>query len=144
MEEFLGSCCKEERQIIQGTCGIAAIGGSMLIAADPSWPVIMRFGPGLLVVLLNLMISIWPAENMMRVCDLVGTAAYNVPWPDMSPKMMKTILIILQRSQRPIQVSFGGFLPPLSFRFYSSFLATIFSYFTTLRLAMSNELESSK
>ncbi|XP_043270747.1 odorant receptor 4-like [Venturia canescens] len=128
--------------VTTGTCGVAAIGASMQIVADPSLSVIMQYGPGLLVLLLNLTISICPAENMMRVCDLVGTAAYNVRWPDMSPKMMKTVLMILQRSQRPVQVSFGGFFPPLSFRFYSSFLATIFSYFTTLRLAMSVGIES--
>ncbi|XP_043288665.1 putative odorant receptor 92a [Venturia canescens] len=129
--------------VTTGTCGVAAIGVSIQIVADPSLSVIMHFGPALIALLLNLTISIWPAENMMRVCDLVGEAAYNVRWPDMSPKMMKYVLIILQRSQRPVQVSFGGFLPPLSFRFYSSFLTTIFSYFTTLRLAMSVGIESS-
>ncbi|XP_043288377.1 odorant receptor 43a-like [Venturia canescens] len=119
--------------------GVASIMCCMQFVGNQPLMVQMQFGPVTIVGLTNLMICTWPAENMIKVCNLIGTAVYNAPWFDMSPEQTKDIVMILQRSQQPVQVSIGGFLPALSFRFYSSFLSTVFSYFTTLRLVMSGD-----
>ncbi|XP_043288489.1 uncharacterized protein [Venturia canescens] len=123
-------------------CGFSTIMGTMQLLGDRPFIIKAQYGPATLVSLINLLVCAWPTENMLRVCDLIGTNIYNISWLDISPKLMKDITMILRRSQKPVLVSVGGFLPALSFRFYASFLSSVFSYFTTFRLLVLSDAEA--
>ncbi|XP_043287690.1 uncharacterized protein [Venturia canescens] len=123
-------------------CGIALIMFCLQLVGNQPWSVKLQFGPGILVCFINLMVCTWPTENMMGMCDRIGTNVYSTPWVGMRPESSRDIIMILRRSQRPVQVSIGGFLPSLSFRFYASFLSAVFSYFTTIRLVVMTEADN--
>nr|AXM05202.1 odorant receptor [Campoletis chlorideae] len=122
-------------------CSLASVMFSLQLVGNQPLAIRMQYGPATIVALVNLLICAWPTENIIRVCDLIGTNIYNTPWFEMSPKLSKGLIMILQRTQRGIRVSIGGFLPALSFRFYASFLSAVFSYFTTIRLVIMSDTD---
>nr|AXM05215.1 odorant receptor [Campoletis chlorideae] len=116
--------------------GIGTVFSCLQLVGNQPMIVKMQFGPVALISIACLFVCAWPADNLIHVCGFVGSAAYNVPWTEMTPNAMKNVLMIIRRSQRPVVSSVGGFLPALSLRYYASFLSTAFSYFTTLRITV--------
>ncbi|XP_043279317.1 odorant receptor 67c-like [Venturia canescens] len=117
--------------------GVATVFGCLQIVSNQPMMVKMEFGFVAFISIACLFVCAWPADNLIDVCGCVGTAAYNVAWMEMTPETMKSMLIVIQRSQRPVVASIGGFLPALSLRYFGSFLSAAFSYFTTLRITVS-------
>ncbi|XP_020282685.1 odorant receptor 4-like [Pseudomyrmex gracilis] len=85
--------------------------------------------------LLEVFMYAWPAEHLIHISSDVGQAAFETDWyNDCSETFRKTLQMIILRSQKPILVVLPCGLPSLSLRYYASYLSTIFSYFTTMRM----------
>ncbi|XP_014487255.1 PREDICTED: odorant receptor 49b-like [Dinoponera quadriceps] len=85
----------------------------------------------------------WPAEHLIHISSDVAHAAFETNWYDGSNNLRKNLQMIILRSQKPIVVALPCGLPSLSLRYYASYLSTIFSYFTTMRIMFeeqSNEI----
>ncbi|KAG8041088.1 hypothetical protein G9C98_002076 [Cotesia typhae] len=78
----------------------------------------------------------WPSEHLSQMCENIGIALYNSPWVKNSKELNKSILIVIQRSQKPATIEVSGVLPVLSLPYYATFLSKTFSYFTTLRVML--------
>ncbi|XP_025156086.1 odorant receptor 13a-like [Harpegnathos saltator] len=76
----------------------------------------------------------WPAEHLIHISSDVAQAAFEMEWYDESDNLRKNVQMVILRSQKPIIVALPCGLPSLSLRYYASYLSTIFSYFTTMRL----------
>ncbi|KAL6263895.1 hypothetical protein P5V15_003976 [Pogonomyrmex californicus] len=84
--------------------------------------------------LLEVFMYSWPAEHLIHISTNVAQAAFEMDWYDDSEYFQKNIQMIILRSQKPILVVLPCGLPSLSLRYYASYLSTIFSYFTTMRI----------
>nr|WGO81740.1 olfactory receptor 59 [Microplitis mediator] len=87
----------------------------------------------------ELFIYAWPADNLIQVSREIGWSAYNSKWIKGSVNMIKTTMSVICRSQSPITISIYGLMPSLCLQYYTSFLSTTFSYFTTLRAVYAAE-----
>ncbi|XP_011694480.1 PREDICTED: odorant receptor 67c-like [Wasmannia auropunctata] len=89
--------------------------------------------------LLEVFMYAWPAEHLIHVSTNVGQAAFEMDWYDEAEYLRKNLQMIILRSQKPILVVLPCGLPSLSLRYYASYLSTIFSYFTTMRIMFEEE-----
>ncbi|XP_012058891.1 PREDICTED: odorant receptor 49b-like [Atta cephalotes] len=80
----------------------------------------------------------WPAEHLIHISDEIGQAVFDTEWYQQPVALRKTLQIIMLRAQKPIIISVPCVMPALSLKYYASYLSTIFSYFTTLRVTMQN------
>ncbi|KAG5311449.1 OR2 protein, partial [Acromyrmex insinuator] len=80
----------------------------------------------------------WPAEHLIHISDEIGQAIFDTEWYQQSIALRKTLHIVMLRAQKPIIISVPCVMPALSLKYYASYLSTIFSYFTTLRVTMQN------
>ncbi|XP_011866428.1 PREDICTED: uncharacterized protein LOC105561238 [Vollenhovia emeryi] len=81
----------------------------------------------------------WPAEFLMRTNYEVGHAAFNLLENNHLSNFIQIwqlLQFIIMRCQEPIVVSIPCLMPELSFNYFSKYLSTILSYFTTLRVMM--------
>ncbi|KAK2585689.1 hypothetical protein KPH14_010303 [Odynerus spinipes] len=69
---------------------------------------------------IQLFLSSNPAEELSRMSVAIGSAIYNSSWIGQPSRVLKTICILIQRSQKPITVTIGGFIPELSLNYYAS------------------------
>ncbi|XP_011053779.1 PREDICTED: odorant receptor 67c-like [Acromyrmex echinatior] len=81
----------------------------------------------------------WPAEHLMYTSKYVAETAFHMLENNHLIKMWKCLQIIIMRSQKPVTVSIPCFLPILSLNYFTSYLSTILSYFTSLRVMMDND-----
>ncbi|XP_077271027.1 odorant receptor 10-like isoform X4 [Temnothorax americanus] len=81
----------------------------------------------------------WPADHLIVASYNISWQIYDSPWTNASPNVRQTILMIVQRCQKPIAVSGSKFIPEISIKFCGKYLSTILSYFTTLRVMMNND-----
>nr|XP_050867679.1 odorant receptor 13a-like [Vespula vulgaris] len=88
------------------------------------------------VAVIQLYLNSNPAENLIEMSTEIGSAVYNLNWTDKSKMIWRNMYILMQRSQKPVILSVGGFLPALSLGYYMSYLSTCFSYFTTMKAMM--------
>nr|KAF7394355.1 hypothetical protein H0235_016950 [Vespula pensylvanica] len=88
------------------------------------------------VAVIQLYLNSNPAENLIEMSTEIGSAVYNLNWTDKSKMIWRNMYILMQRSQKPVILSVGGFLPALSLSYYMSYLSTCFSYFTTMKAMM--------
>ncbi|XP_011053764.1 PREDICTED: odorant receptor 49b-like [Acromyrmex echinatior] len=84
--------------------------------------------------LLEVFMYAWPAEHLIHVSTSVAQAAFETDWYAKSEYLRKNLQMVILRSQKPILVALPCGLPSLSLRYYASYLSTIFSYFTTMRM----------
>ncbi|XP_018343199.1 PREDICTED: odorant receptor 4-like [Trachymyrmex septentrionalis] len=84
--------------------------------------------------LLEVFMYAWPAEHLIHVSTNVAQAAFETDWCAKSEYLKKNLQMVILRSQKPILVVLPCGLPSLSLRYYASYLSTIFSYFTTMRI----------
>ncbi|XP_018313755.1 uncharacterized protein [Mycetomoellerius zeteki] len=80
----------------------------------------------------------WPAEHLIHISDEIGQAVFDMEWYQQPVALRKTLQIIMLRAQKPVIISVPCVMPALSLKYYASYLSTIFSYFTTLRVTMQN------
>ncbi|XP_011053768.1 PREDICTED: uncharacterized protein LOC105145704 [Acromyrmex echinatior] len=78
----------------------------------------------------------WPAEHLMYMSKDVAEATFNMLENDHLIKIWKCLQIIIMRSQKSVTVSIPCLLPILSLNYFTSYLSTVLSYFTTLRVIM--------
>ncbi|XP_071634717.1 uncharacterized protein [Temnothorax longispinosus] len=80
----------------------------------------------------------WPAEHLIHISDEIEQAVFYTEWYQQPIALRKALHIVMLRAQKPVTVSVPCVMPALSLKYYASYLSTIFSYFTTLRVAMQN------
>ncbi|XP_011705796.1 PREDICTED: uncharacterized protein LOC105460995, partial [Wasmannia auropunctata] len=78
----------------------------------------------------------WPAEHLIHMTHEVAQAAFYILEDNRIMEMWKCLQIIIMRSQKPVTISIPIFLPEVSLSYFSSYLSTVLSYFTTLRVMM--------
>ncbi|XP_020282707.1 odorant receptor 47b-like, partial [Pseudomyrmex gracilis] len=85
--------------------------------------------------LLEVFMYAWPAEHLIHISNDVAQAAFETDWHNNSSEALrKSLQMIILRSQKPIFVVLPCGLPSLSLSYYASYLSTLFSYFTTMRI----------
>ncbi|KAF3054650.1 Odorant receptor 269 [Nylanderia fulva] len=84
--------------------------------------------------LLEVFMYAWPAEHLIHISNNIAQIAFETNWYDESEDFRKNLQMIILRSQKPILVILPCGLPSLSLHYYASYLSTIFSYFTTMRM----------
>ena len=52
--------------------------------------------------------------------ERLGESIYCSSWFDGSPELRTTVLFVIQRSQKPLEISIPGILPALTLKFYAS------------------------
>ncbi|KAK0158665.1 hypothetical protein PV328_009641 [Microctonus aethiopoides] len=102
-------------------------------------PLAVKFRVGNIVAnaATELFIYAWPGDNLIRTSEAIGWRIYKCNWLNGSTNMMKNLVILIQRSQKPVTITINGFIPNLSLQYYTSFLSSTFSYYTTLRIIFS-------
>lgn len=65
----------------------------------------------------------------------VGAALYDLPWYHFNEKNKKTLLLIICRSQKPLQIMIGDIVP-ITLQMFQSLLNVSYSYFALLRRSM--------
>ncbi|XP_011639218.1 putative odorant receptor 85d isoform X2 [Pogonomyrmex barbatus] len=81
----------------------------------------------------------WPAEYLIQTSGEIGQAVFDAQWYQQSIALQKYLQMIMLKAKYPLVVSIPCVMPSLSLNYYASYLSTIFSYFTTLRVVMQNE-----
>ncbi|XP_067625344.1 odorant receptor Or2-like [Eurosta solidaginis] len=62
----------------------------------------------------------------------VANAAYNTPWYEGNLEMRKCVMVMIAKSQRPLEITAGG-LYPMTLANFQSLLKVSYSYFTLLQ-----------
>ncbi|XP_070169090.1 odorant receptor 49b-like isoform X2 [Polyergus mexicanus] len=83
----------------------------------------------------------WPADHLMSMSSYVGDAAYNSLWYEYGVAAQKIMLYTLLRAQRPVIVSVPGLVAALSLQHYASYVSMAFSYLTSFRAILSNDVD---
>ncbi|XP_063987502.1 uncharacterized protein LOC135167831 isoform X2 [Diachasmimorpha longicaudata] len=83
---------------------------------------------------LELLCLSWAAENLTIACQDVTWALYSSAWIKNSKELNRSVIFVMQRCQIPPRLAVGGLVPQLSMSFYASYISTIYSFFTTLRI----------
>nr|QIJ45791.1 olfactory receptor [Glyphodes pyloalis] len=73
----------------------------------------------------------WYADDIFRASAGVSDAVYESGWYRCNPRSRRALLVMLQRSQRPLYFTALKFRP-ITMMTYSSILTTAYSYFTLL------------
>ncbi|XP_012058892.1 PREDICTED: uncharacterized protein LOC105622067 [Atta cephalotes] len=81
----------------------------------------------------------WPTEHLMYTSKNVAQTAFYILKNNHLIEVWKCLQIIIMRSQKPITMSIPCILPELSLNYFTSYLSTILSYFTTLRVMMDDD-----
>ncbi|XP_018305417.1 uncharacterized protein, partial [Mycetomoellerius zeteki] len=81
----------------------------------------------------------WPAEHLIHISgEIIRQAAFDTQWYKQPVALRKYLQIIMFKAQNPIVITIPCVMPALSLNYYASYLSTVFSYFTTLRIIMQN------
>ncbi|XP_025262023.1 uncharacterized protein LOC105259377 isoform X2 [Camponotus floridanus] len=83
----------------------------------------------------------WPADHLMSMSCYAGDAAYNSLWYEHEIASQKIMLYTLLRTQRPVIVSVPGLVTALSLQHYASYVSMAFSYLTSFRAMLSNDVD---
>ncbi|XP_011343354.1 odorant receptor 13a isoform X2 [Ooceraea biroi] len=83
--------------------------------------------------LLEVFMYAWPAEHLIQISSDIAQTTFEMKWYE-SEHFRKNLQMIIIRSQKPIRIVLPCGFSSLSFRYYASYLSTIFSYFTTMRI----------
>ncbi|XP_071634701.1 uncharacterized protein [Temnothorax longispinosus] len=80
-----------------------------------------------------------PAENLMHTSKSVAETAFHMLENNHFIELWKCLQIVIMRSQKPIEVTIPCLMPALSLNSFTTYLSTILSYFTTLRVVMDDD-----
>ncbi|XP_011860053.1 PREDICTED: uncharacterized protein LOC105557415 isoform X2 [Vollenhovia emeryi] len=124
-------------------CSITSIIASFLlfITKQPTVILIQYFGLSAACISEVFMYN-WPGEHLMFTCHDIGQVVFSNILENSHLTnfidIWKCLQIIIMRSQKPVKISIPCFIPALSLNYFTSYLSTIFSYFTTLRVMMND------
>ncbi|XP_048515980.1 odorant receptor 22c-like [Athalia rosae] len=90
-----------------------------------------QIGP-LLMAASQIFISCFASEQLSSESVMVAETAYAIPWYRCSPRIRKMILLIINRSQRPVRLTIGKF-GVMSLATFGSIVSTATSVFMLLR-----------
>ncbi|XP_011705797.1 PREDICTED: uncharacterized protein LOC105460996 [Wasmannia auropunctata] len=126
---FLSTCCS--------TIGLITV-FLLWVTNQPIITIILSFGL-VLISLTEVFMYIWPAEYLIYTSEDVGQAVFDMLEHNYFIGIWKYLQIIIMRSQKPVNVSIPCLLPALSYHYFTSYLSTVLSYFTTLRIMMTDD-----
>ncbi|XP_039304699.1 uncharacterized protein LOC120357663 isoform X2 [Solenopsis invicta] len=117
-------------------CMIGVIISFCLVVTHQPIGIIFQFTTASMTGISEVFMYTWPAEYLIHMCKEVGEAAFYLLENNDLLQIWKCLQIIIIRSQKPITISIPCFMPTLSLNYFASFISTILSYFTTLRIMM--------
>ncbi|XP_034949979.1 uncharacterized protein [Chelonus insularis] len=89
------------------------------------------------VSLLLVYVVVWGADDMNRASSKISQEIFNnSDWTNMSTLIRKSMIIIMCRAQKQLDISIPGVLPALTLHFYAKFLSYALSYIMTLRAVL--------
>ncbi|KAK0158658.1 hypothetical protein PV328_009634 [Microctonus aethiopoides] len=115
---------------------IGMIFGAIILLSNQPMLVKLQFTVLVISASMSIFVCIWPAEKLINVSGNFMTRNIFHVSSTHSPAMRKLWLSVIRRTQTPITIKVVGFMDALSYEFFSSFLSTVFSYFTALRVAV--------
>ncbi|KAG8034963.1 hypothetical protein G9C98_008039 [Cotesia typhae] len=121
------------------TTTIGVICGCLALISHQPFSVKLRVANIVANAGFELFIYAWPADNLIQVSQAISWNVYNSKWIKGSIDMIRTTTTVIRRSQLPTTISIRGVMPYLCLQYYTSFLSTTFSYFTTLRVVYATE-----
>ncbi|XP_032684798.1 odorant receptor 49b-like [Odontomachus brunneus] len=113
--------------------------GCLTFMSRYSWSVKAQFLMMAMCGFMELYMYAWPADNVINTSGDVALAAYSSPWYNDDLIAQKILIYVILRSQRPVTISIPCALPTLSMNYYTSYISTVFSYMTLIRIIMDNE-----
>ncbi|XP_071565664.1 uncharacterized protein [Temnothorax nylanderi] len=81
----------------------------------------------------------WPAEYLTHMSKNIAETALYMLENNNFIELWKCLQIIIMRSQKPIKTAIPCLMPALSLNYFTAYLSTILSYFTTLRVMMDDD-----
>ncbi|XP_046615307.1 odorant receptor 46a-like [Neodiprion virginianus] len=85
-----------------------------------------------MVSVVHLFLYAWPADYMAQLSQRVSESVLHGQWLGKSPKMQRSVLIMMQRANDPVIIKVDGLLPALNLETFGVGLSTSFSYIATL------------
>ncbi|XP_032677433.1 odorant receptor 22c-like [Odontomachus brunneus] len=116
---------------------------SLIFITGASLPLKIQFVFLAFSALSEVFMYAWPAEHLIHASNDVAQAAFETEWYNESNNLRKNLQMVILRGQKSVVIALPCGLPTLSLRYYASYLSTIFSYFTTMRIMLeekSNEI----
>ncbi|CAD6202100.1 GSCOCT00013801001.3-RA-CDS [Cotesia congregata] len=115
------------------TTTIGVICGCLTLISNQPFSVKLRIANIVGNATSELFIYAWPADNLIQKSQDIGWSVYNSKWINAPISMVRMTMNVIHRSQIPVMITISGVMPSLCLHYYTSFLSTTFSYFTTLR-----------
>ncbi|XP_072742704.1 uncharacterized protein [Anoplolepis gracilipes] len=142
------ACVREHQELLkftkQVTISLSYITLSSLgVSTITQFPMIVKMQYSIVCCssLSKVFLCTWPADHLMSMSSYVGDAAYNSLWYEYGTATQKLMLYTLFRSQRPVIVSVPGLVAALSLQHYASYVSMAFSYLTSFRAILSNDMD---
>ncbi|XP_046142377.1 odorant receptor 67a-like isoform X2 [Osmia bicornis bicornis] len=118
--------------------GLSVVSATFPMLYNQSLAVMGQFLSLLISGCVRMYIIAQSAEDLRESSQRFSISVYNIQWIGKSRKMTNIVLFMMQRSEKPFEVSMGGFFPALSLEYYSHFLTTISSYFMAMRTTINS------
>ncbi|XP_076683494.1 odorant receptor 4-like [Andrena cerasifolii] len=119
-------------------CGLAVLLCGIVVVGRQPVTVKAQFLALAFTTLLEVFMCAWPADHLMHVSQSVAQGAYESTWYERSVKMQKLILCAMI-PQEAVTISIKCVMPILSLRYFCTYVSNIFSFFTALRVMMTDE-----
>ncbi|XP_068991048.1 uncharacterized protein [Neodiprion pinetum] len=85
-----------------------------------------------MVSMVHLFLYAWPADYMAQSSQRVSESVLHGQWLGKSPKMQRSVVMMMQRANDPVIIKIDGVLPALNLETFGVGLSTTFSYIATL------------
>ncbi|KAG7197283.1 hypothetical protein KM043_018405 [Ampulex compressa] len=136
-ENQIRTCIKEHQEIIQFVVGakdavkyiicktnitmaLAVICGAFPLVYNQPLTVTSQFICMVIGGCQSLYVTAWPADDLRENSQQLAWSAYAAQWVGASPRMGKSILILIQRCKRPLVIRMGGIFPALTLEYYAN------------------------
>ncbi|XP_048507638.1 odorant receptor 46a-like [Athalia rosae] len=86
-----------------------------------------------LTAAIQVLLLAWPSDHIWQMGEKMRQSVYNCAWVGKSPRMIRDLIIVLQRAKSPPVIAVEGVFPALSLEFFGNCVAASFSYIATLR-----------
>ncbi|RZF38597.1 hypothetical protein LSTR_LSTR010930 [Laodelphax striatellus] len=122
--------------------GMLSIGLFTTLTVGIGSPSFFTAGGFLVVATLELFLVCIYSENLSTSSLAVYNAAYNVSWPDMKESSKKSLVLLMLRAQRPLQLNVKSNFVPLDLNTFIQVIQTCYSFFTVLRETLGKQNNS--
>ncbi|XP_046593209.1 uncharacterized protein LOC107224323 isoform X1 [Neodiprion lecontei] len=85
-----------------------------------------------LIAMVHLFLYAWPADYMAQLSQRLSESVLHGQWLGKSPKMQRSVVMMMQRANDPVIIKIDGLLPALNLETFGAGLSTSFSYIATL------------